>query len=222
MRNLQASCRGRFAGQFPSMSDRFEEAVRRIDALNAEDPTRIEVDGRAKPRELANADWLSEWVLRLEPDASEALRLAARAQHLTRWKFPRSDFEPGRTGYRLWRRAAMDFHSGEASRILAEVGYDTSTIEAVQTIVRKHGIPEARRRADDGRRALPFFSGARARGIRRQASRGQGRSHPQGNLEKDEPARASGSPRARPIPARAPATANRPGGRRVGQVGTGA
>jgi hypothetical protein len=118
------------------MSDRFLEAKRRLDQLNAEDPNHT--DGR--PRELVQADWLSDWIEKLRPDASEALRLAARAQHLMRWKVRRSDYEAGRTGYRLWRRAAMDFHAAETRRVLESVGYDAETIDQVARIVQKHGL----------------------------------------------------------------------------------
>ena len=46
-------------------------------------------DGLAQPRELLYARWLTDWVLKLCPDASEPLRLAARCQHLCRWMVPR-------------------------------------------------------------------------------------------------------------------------------------
>lgn len=35
--------------------------------------------------------------------ASEALLLAANAQHVARWKRPRADYPLGLTGYKLWR-----------------------------------------------------------------------------------------------------------------------
>ena len=52
---------------------RFAEAIARIDAVNARDP---------RGYELPYAERLSAWVDRLDPDASEELRLAARAQHI--------------------------------------------------------------------------------------------------------------------------------------------
>lgn len=122
------------------MSERFDTAVQQLDALNAEDPVKVSVKGVETPRLVAEANRVSAWILRLCPDASEALRLAARAQHLMRWKVKRSDFAEGRIGYRTWRRAAMDFHAVEAKRVLEEVGYDEATITRVSDIVRKHGL----------------------------------------------------------------------------------
>jgi hypothetical protein len=122
------------------MSERFDTAVRRLDALNAEDPVKELVNGVETPRLIAEADRVTAWILHLSPKASESLRLAARAQHLMRWKVKRSDYPEGRIGYRTWRRAAMDFHAAEARRVLADVGYDERTIAEVAEIVQKHGL----------------------------------------------------------------------------------
>src|SRR5689334_21979250 len=59
-------------------SNRFDEAIRRFDEANSRDPNRELVDGVPQPRELIYARWLTDWVLKLSPDASEPLRLAAR------------------------------------------------------------------------------------------------------------------------------------------------
>ena len=67
-------------------SGRFQDAITRIDAANAQDPHGIE---------LPYAQRLSAWVERLAPDASEELRLAARAQHICRWTIPRATYPPG-------------------------------------------------------------------------------------------------------------------------------
>lgn len=119
---------------------RLEAAIAAFDRLNAEDPSRVRVDGRDVPRELANARRLSEWVRELEPEPSEALLLAARCQHLMRWKVPRAKFPSGRVGYHQWRRRAAEYHAAEAGRVLASVGYDATTIEAVQRINLKQGL----------------------------------------------------------------------------------
>ena len=68
-----------------SSQNRFEEAVRRFDEENSRDPNTVEASGVKKPRELVYAEWLTDWVLRRCPAASEELRLAARCQHLCRW-----------------------------------------------------------------------------------------------------------------------------------------
>jgi hypothetical protein len=117
-------------------SDRFREAVERIDAANALDPNR----GDAGPHELVYARRMTDWLGRLEPGASEALRLAVRCQHLRRWAIPRSDYPMTRPGYHLWRSTLARFHADEAGKILREVGYDEATVGRVQALVRKEKL----------------------------------------------------------------------------------
>lgn len=119
---------------------RFDEAVARIDAANANDPSRLRYDGRDVPKEPTHARLMSEWVLRLKPDASEALQLAARAHHLRRWERPRDAYPDGRGGYLRWRTDAQAFHIAEASTILREAGYDEATVRRVGEIMGKRGI----------------------------------------------------------------------------------
>jgi hypothetical protein len=78
--------------------------------------------------------------MRLAPEASPALRLAAHCQHLERWRIPRSRYPEGRTGYLLWRKELGRFHADRSSEILRRVGYDEETIRRVQTINQKKSI----------------------------------------------------------------------------------
>jgi hypothetical protein len=121
----------------PSLVD---EALRRFDALNAEDPHQIEDNAAMRPRELVQAERLERWVLRLAPHASLPLRLAARCQHLQRWRIPRSNYPEGRIGYLKWRKDLGHFHAEETARVLRDVGFDDQVIEAVRSIVMKQGL----------------------------------------------------------------------------------
>jgi hypothetical protein len=120
---------------------RFEQAIAAIDAANADDPNIVEVRGRALPKELAHAELMTEWVLRLDPQADEAQLLAARAHHLRRWTSPRSSYPEGRAGYLRWRAALKARHAEDVAVILAAAGYDAATIERVGRIIRKEGRP---------------------------------------------------------------------------------
>lgn len=121
-------------------SERLSRALAAIDAANADDPNQIVVRGERRPKELAHAELVSEWTLKLRPDASEALRLAARAHHIRRWAIPRSGYPDGRRGYHAWRRALHEHHAAEVGRILAELGYEPDAIQRVQDLVRKAGL----------------------------------------------------------------------------------
>lgn len=119
---------------------RLERAFAAIDAANADDPVRIVVDGVERPKEQAHAELMVEWVRRLDPEASAAQLLAARAHHLRRWSLPREEYPEGRAGYLRWRTALKRQHAEEVADILRAVGYDEATIERVQQIVRKEGL----------------------------------------------------------------------------------
>jgi hypothetical protein len=121
-------------------SGRFERAIRRIDEANAADPAVLVVNGEPRPKELAHAEMVTEWVRRLRPEAGEALLLAARAHHIKRWHSQRSSYPKGRKGYLRWRSGLHEFHAREAGAILEECGYDADTIARVQQIIRKHGL----------------------------------------------------------------------------------
>jgi hypothetical protein len=119
---------------------RLESALAAIDAANADDPNRIVVGGVERPKELAHAELVTEWVRRLVPEPSEELLLAARAHHLRRWVVPRSTYPDGRAGYLRWRRHLHERHAEETAEILAAAGYDEAVISRVADIVRKRNL----------------------------------------------------------------------------------
>jgi hypothetical protein len=122
------------------VDERFDLAIVRIDAANAEDPTRVGTSEGSRPKELHHAALMTGWVRRLRPDADEVLLLAARGHHIRRWTVPRNSYPAGRSGYLRWRTSLHEVHATELGRILADVGYDPETIERVQHIVRKDNL----------------------------------------------------------------------------------
>ena len=125
----------------PSDDGRFAAALRRYDEANARDPNIQIVDGTPQPLELVYSRWLTDWVLRLCPAPSEALRLAARCQHLCRWEIQRDSYPLTRAGYLHWRAELKQFHAEKSSMILREVGYDEETIRQVQELNLKKNFP---------------------------------------------------------------------------------
>lgn len=125
----------------PGNPERFKRAIRRFDQENSQDPN-LQVHGsESDPRELVYAKWLTEWVLRLEPDASEALRLATRGAHLCRWSIARNSYPLDRAGYLRWRQELKKFHEEKAAAILDELGYEQETIAQVRKLISKRGFP---------------------------------------------------------------------------------
>jgi hypothetical protein len=107
-----------------------------IDAANAADPN--EHDG--EPLALLQGRLAEGWVIRLDPDASEALRLAARAHHLRRWVVPRDSYPDGRAGYLRWRRDQKQRHAEELRELLEQVGLDPVIVARAAAIVAKVGL----------------------------------------------------------------------------------
>ena len=119
---------------------RLDRAVAELDNISVRDPRSELVDGRPEPKELLYARRMSDTLARFAPDASEELKLAARAQHLARWQVPRSTFAAGREGYLKWRTELMVRHAELAGAVLRNVGYDEKTIRRVGALLRKEGI----------------------------------------------------------------------------------
>jgi hypothetical protein len=119
---------------------RLSRAFAAIDAANRDDPNTIVVRGVERPKELAHAELVTEWVTRLRPDSSELLLVAARGHHLRRWQVPRSSYPEGRAAYLRWRRDLSDRQAAELESIVAGCGYTPEETARVQQLVRKRGL----------------------------------------------------------------------------------
>ena len=116
---------------------RFQKAIHLFDELNSKDPNKEEFEGILYSKELLYAQRMTERLQLFATEASEALQLAARCQHLCRWEIPRSTFPTGRKGYNQWRSTLRSFHAEKAAAILKEAGYEDEMIENVQFLVLK-------------------------------------------------------------------------------------
>lgn len=119
---------------------RYQAAIAAFDKANAEDPNKEMADGQEYPKELLYAQRMTMMQERYAPEASEAVKLAVRAQHIQRWKIPRSDYPMGRQGYLQWRTTLYKFHAGTAATLMQQSGYDDGMAERVQAIVGKKGL----------------------------------------------------------------------------------
>ena len=116
------------------MTQRIQTAIARFNDMNRQDPRETQAKEGSGPTQLQEAERLEAWILKRDPDPSEALLLAARCQHLQRFKFPRSDYPEGRTGYLKWRKDLMKKHADLASGVLSECGFDEQVILQVRKI----------------------------------------------------------------------------------------
>lgn len=119
---------------------RFDQAIAKFDAANAEDPNKEVFEGKEYPKELLYAQRMTGMLQRFAPDAPEHVQLAVRAQHICRWKVPRADYPMDKPGYYQWRTYLYKFHGETAGAIMREVGYDEDTIVKLQALLRKEKL----------------------------------------------------------------------------------
>ena len=118
-------------------SSLYQAAIAAFDRANSEDPNTEMWDGKEYPKELLYAQRMTEIQERYAPDAPEEVKLAVRAQHIQRWKSPRSDYPMDKKGYMLWRTTLYKFHADTAGALMKQAGYDDAMIARVKTIVGK-------------------------------------------------------------------------------------
>jgi Domain of unknown function (DUF4202) len=121
-------------------SSRYGAVIAAIDTANAADPNIIETEGQAEPAELVYGRRMSATLARMAPDASEPLQIAARGQHIERWRLARKSYPDGRAGYLRWRKDAKELHARRLGDIMAEAGYGAGEIDRVGALVRKEKL----------------------------------------------------------------------------------
>ncbi|QCX40571.1 DUF4202 domain-containing protein [Aureibaculum algae] len=119
------------------MNTKYENAIALFDKANSDDPNKEIWNGTTYPKELLYAQRMTEKLDLFEPNASYALKLAVRCQHICRWQIPRDSYEMNRKGYLTWRSDLSVFHAKTASEILKTVGFDEEFINSVTFLLKK-------------------------------------------------------------------------------------
>ncbi|WP_397444555.1 DUF4202 domain-containing protein [Polaribacter sp. R77954] len=116
---------------------RFETAIALIDKKNAQDPNTYQVAGFEYPKELLYSQRMTRKLLQFDANASKALQIAARAQHICRWQIARNQFPMDRVGYLKWRETLKKMHANTTAEILQQVGFDDQFVDRVKKIILK-------------------------------------------------------------------------------------
>lgn len=112
--------------------NRLHNVLEAIDAVNAQDP----VAGRA----LLYGQRMSARLEAFALGASDALQIAARAQHIERWIVPRDSYPIDRIGYLKWRKDLQHHHAQRTGGLMAAAGYGEDEIARVGALLRKEGL----------------------------------------------------------------------------------
>ncbi|MDJ0945976.1 MAG: DUF4202 domain-containing protein [Kiloniellales bacterium] len=115
-------------------------ALSAFDRANAADPNLEDGSEGPQPKELIYGRRMSACLAQVYPEASAELQLAARAQHLERWRIPRNSYPEGRVGYLTWRRDLKAFHAERAAEILRDLGFEEALIARVGALLRKERL----------------------------------------------------------------------------------
>lgn len=127
-------------------ADKFHDTIAEIDRLNREDPNLEAKEGKPIPKELLYGQRMSTMLLDFDQNASETLKIAARGQHIQRWRIPRESYPMDRKGYLLWRTELKGFHGKLVGSIMAGLGYSETDIQHVDDLINKRRLkidPEA-------------------------------------------------------------------------------
>ena len=115
-------------------------ALKLIDEAHTLDPKKVEVNGRKIPYELHYSEKMSSYLEKCNPNASNVLRLAIRAQHLRRWEIPRDSYPMNKVGYHAWRTYLKKRQAEMASQICLDCGYSEDDAERVAHLIRKEDL----------------------------------------------------------------------------------
>ena len=118
-------------------SEKLQQAFLLFDKANEQDPNTEVYKGQTYPKEVLYAIRMTEKLDDFAPDASEALQLTARCQHICRWEIPRESYDMNRVGYLKWRQDLKKFHAEKATKILETVSYSRELIDKVAFLLEK-------------------------------------------------------------------------------------
>lgn len=121
-------------------TQRYQAVIAAIDVANAEDPRTIEIDGVQRPYEAIYSERMLRRLEAMYPDTSEALRIAARGQHIRRFDIARSRYPEGRDGYNEWRRTCREHHAELLRQIMSRNGYTDEEIKHVAKLVKREQL----------------------------------------------------------------------------------
>lgn len=118
----------------------FQKSSAWIDAENAQDPNSEIYQSKVYPKELLYSNRMYERLMDFHPNASEAVQIASKAQHICRWKMPRESYPMDRVGYLKWREDLKKFHAKITAEILAKATYAQEFIDRVSFLIEKKSL----------------------------------------------------------------------------------
>lgn len=120
--------------------NQLEKTLADFDNLNSQDPNTELFNGESIAKELLYSQRMTAQLHKFLDKPSEELQLAARSQHICRWKIPRSDYPMDRQGYKKWRLDLAVFHGETAGTLMSQNGYSEDKVQRVKDLLLKRSL----------------------------------------------------------------------------------
>lgn len=120
--------------------NQLEKTLADFDNLNSQDPNKETLNGESIAKELLYSQRMSAQLHKFLDTPSEELQLAARSQHICRWKIPRNDYPMDRQGYKKWRLDLAIFHGETAGNVMLQNGYTEEQVQRVKDLLLKRSL----------------------------------------------------------------------------------
>lgn len=118
-------------------TEQLQQAFAAFDLYNSKDPNTETYNGVTYPKEVLYGQRMTARLNAYAPQASTALQLAARCQHIGRWEIARNSYPMDKKGYLQWRSFEKMHQAKIAEQILTECNFDKDTIEKVKFLLLK-------------------------------------------------------------------------------------
>lgn len=118
----------------------FDQTVTLIDSANSKDPNQEQDGEKSWPKELLYSNRMSDMLERYNSEADQLMKIAIRAQHITRWESPRDAYPMDKKGYYQWRTDLYKFHADTVGNLMATAGYEADSINRVKQAVGKKDL----------------------------------------------------------------------------------
>ncbi|MCP3664004.1 MAG: DUF4202 domain-containing protein [Gammaproteobacteria bacterium] len=119
---------------------KLDQIIELIDTVNGEDPNMEIAEGKEWPKELLYSYRMKDMLTRYVTDPDDVACVSMHAQHIQRWKSPRSAYSMDRKGYHQWRTNLYQFHADTVAALMVQVGYDDDSIGRVKQAVGKKAL----------------------------------------------------------------------------------
>ena len=103
---------------------RFQQAQAGFDAANAQDPNQEMFEGNSYPKELLYAQRMTTMQQKFAHEATEVVRLAARCQHICRWKSPRNAYPMDAADLLVVLQKALNINNGFKGYFIQRIKLD--------------------------------------------------------------------------------------------------